>query len=133
MPKTFMKPLRIRFTHPDDVEKYGTDWYVYDEHRIADLPGRELAALESEMGGRPMPDIINAFREGLAMGDLWAFWLALKMTSPDICPPFDEFDVHTMLAETEAVPDDELGKDSPAQESPPTRPSPSLTVVALPT
>lgn len=133
MPKTFMKPLRIRFTHPDDIEKYGAGWYVYDEHRIADLPGRELAALESELGGHAMPDILNAFREGQAMGDLWAFWLALKMTSPDACPPFNEFDVHTMLADTEAVPDDELGKDSPAPVSPDTQSSQNLTVVALPT
>lgn len=110
---------RFKFEHPDDIKAYGDDWIVYDEHAIAELPARELVALEVAMV-TPLVDIMNGMRAGSTMGDLGATWVALKMrerAGADAPPDFAEYDPHTMLMDWEPVPDEEPGKGSEAQAS----------------
>jgi hypothetical protein len=136
MSRNFLKPLRFRFEHPDDVAIYGDGWHVYDEPAIADLPGRELIALETQVG-TPMPVVMEGVRVSSSFGDLAATWVSLKMEDHPKCPPFAEFNVHTMLTDWEAVPEAEVeaGKGSDDLTSPKTATDDSQTseVVALPT
>jgi hypothetical protein len=136
MARNFLKPLRFRFEHPDDVAIYGDSWHVYDEAAIADLPGRQLIALETQIG-TPIATVMEGVRVSSSFGDLAATWVALKMADHPKCPPFAEFNVHTMLTDWEAAPEDEVeaGKDSDDPTSPTTDSDDSQTseVVALPT
>ena len=136
MSRNFLKPLRFRFEHPDDIAIYGDEWHLYDEAAIADLPGRELVALETELAV-PMPTVMEGMRMSSAFGDLAGAWVGLKMGDHPKCPPFAEFNVHTMLTDWEAAPEVEVeaGKDSPAPTSPKTvtDDSPTSDPVALPT
>jgi hypothetical protein len=127
MARSFLAPLRYRFTHPDDVERYGEDWYVYSEHLITHMPGRRLAEIEAELG-MPIIDMMNGVRASDSMADLAAAWLGVKMDADrsEKCPPFLEFDAYTMLIDWERVPEDE-GK----ALSPPSAPKRTRTV-ALP-
>lgn len=127
MARSFLAPLRYRFKHPDDVALYGDDWYVYSEPEISGMPGRELAAFEAEMG-MPVLDMMNGIRASDSMADLAASWLGIKLDPArgEKCPPFLEFDVHTMLIDWERVP-----KDGGKAPSPPSEPARTASV-ALP-
>lgn len=127
MARSFLAPLRYRFTHPDDIATYGEDWYIYSEPVITNLPGRRLAELEAEIGMSSI-DMMNGVRASEAMADLAASWLGIKLDADrgEKCPEFSKFDVHTLLIEWERVPQDQ-GK-APYRQSAPAR----TTTVALP-
>ena len=123
---------RFRFEHPDDIERFGGEWIIYDEHKIAELPARELIPWEIEMM-TPLIDVMNGMRAGSVMGDLGATWLALKvraLAGGDQAPAFAEYNPFTMLLDWEPAPEDEGKEEAPDSQSP--APTPRLTVV-LPT
>lgn len=128
MPRSYLAPLRFRFTHPDDTAAYGEDWYIYSEPVITSMSARELAAIESEIG-MPLVDLMNGVRESTAIGDLGAAWLGIKLDAErgEKCPPFADFNVHTMLMDWERAPE---GK-APSPISPPDR-TPTAVLPTLP-
>lgn len=117
-------PMEVRFTEPADVEKYGADWYTYDELAIVTRPARELVALEMELGV-PLASVLDGFRASTVLGDLAAAWLAYRAAGNAL--PFAEFNPAIMLAEWRKV---DLGKEP---SSPPVSDTPAPDVVRLPT
>jgi hypothetical protein len=133
MPRAYLAPLRFRFTHPDDIAIYGEDWYLYSEPMITSMPARDLAALETELD-MPLVDVMNGVRESTSMGDLGAAWIGIKL-DPDRgekCPPFADFNVHTMLMDWERAPEGKAPSPPSMAAPTPTAALPSLPAVEQP-
>lgn len=134
MPRAYLKPLRFRFTHPEDVSLFSDGWYVYNEQRISEMPARVLADLESELN-MPLIDVMNGVRDSTVMGDLGASWLGVKLDMDERgekCPPFADFNVHTMLMDWEAAPESEGKDEAPASPSSDSMPTPTAALPTLP-
>lgn len=108
---SLLKPMRLRFTHPDDVAAYGDRWLVYDEAAWTMLPARTLMKLEIEIG-IPLVDVMTGVRQSSTFGDMAAAWLAMELDPQYVAPPFSEFNPIVMMIEWDRVPvDEESGKD----------------------
>lgn len=129
-------PMELRFTEPDDVERYGEGPYVYDELAIVTQPAKVLVPLELEIGA-PLASAMDGFRESSVFGDSVAAWLALHFAGKHI--PWPEFTPAIMLADWRvAPPKDDQGKASAEASDPATSPEPasavsSMDTVSLPT
>ena len=133
--QSLLKPVEFRFTTPEDIEKYGADWYRYDELAICSLSARTLIELETEMD-TPLASVMDGFRQDSVFGALAASWLALHMTGKRI--PFAEFDPLVMLLEWRIASVVEPGKEpaggsDPVDSLPPESPRPPTDTVLLPT
>lgn len=91
-------PLEVRFTHEEDLGKYGDGWYRYDEMAIMNLPVRELIALEAYLG-MPIVDVMNGVRASTTLGDLAGCWLAVHLADPGRAGNFASFEPHVMWLE----------------------------------
>lgn len=78
-----LAPYWFRFTEPDDMEKYGKDWYLYDETALIRLPARVLVAYEQALDV-PIPEIMNGMRQGSILGNWGATWIALRQAGRDV-------------------------------------------------
>jgi hypothetical protein len=118
--RQLLKPYQVQFAE-EDREQYGDGWYVYDETKIIRLPVGVLVAYEQEIGA-PLTQVMQGMRDGTVFGNLAAAWLAMRMSgASDKAGPFEQFSPLIMLANWQLVPEDDQGKDSPAE---PALPSP---------
>jgi hypothetical protein len=132
---SLIEPLQVRFTEPEDIEKYGADWYVYDELMFVTKPARELIPLEMEIGA-PLATVMDGVRESSVFGDTAAAWLAMRAAGQAV--PFAEFNPIIMLAQWRKMPKGEPGKapaedSAPADSAPTSTGTPATDVVTLPT
>lgn len=118
---SLIKPLRFRFTDPEDVSLYGERWYVYDEDKIVHQRARVLMELEQEMG-LPISDVMNGFRSSSAMGDMAGAWLAMKLDPDygDKAPAFQDFNPLVMMIKWQVIPVEDLepGKEESSSGEP---------------
>ena len=70
-----LPPMRFRFTHPEDVAKYGDGWFVYDELGILSRPGRTNIKAEATIGS-PLADVMRAFRVNHPAAKIFVAWIA---------------------------------------------------------
>lgn len=91
-------PLEFRFTEPEDVEKYGDRWYKYSERDLIRMPGRDLIALESDLG-MSVVDVMNGVRTSAVVGDLAAAWISIRNTDPALAGEFDDFNPMALTIE----------------------------------
>jgi hypothetical protein len=137
--KSLIKPIRFRFTDPEDVARWGDRWYVYDEGAIVRTPARELVALEQELG-MTVISAMNGFRDDSVLGNLAATWLAVRAVDPELAGPFDDFTPLIMLINYESIPDEvDEGKDEGTplpldwtSNGPPSDPPPTVVLQTLP-
>jgi len=111
--RRLMAPIRFRFTEPEDIERWGGDWYVYDEHKLVRKPARELVQLEAELG-MTLINAMNGFRSDSVLGNLAGCWMAVREVDAERAGPFDDFSPVIMLITYEAVPAmeaEDAGKD----------------------
>lgn len=106
---SLLKPLRFRFTDPQDIADYGDRYWIYDESAITSQRARTLMALEQEMG-LPIADVMNGVRASSAVGDMAGSWLAMKLDpdTGDKAPAFDDYNPIVMMIVWSAVPAEEL-------------------------
>jgi hypothetical protein len=90
-------PLRFRL-HTDDHDKYGSDWYVYDESAIVRLPIGELKAIEAAIGMSVLV-MMNRWREGYIDGTLAQLWVGRRVNG--VAEDFATFEPLAFLAEWE--------------------------------
>lgn len=91
-----MGPVECRFTDPQDVDKYGDNWYRYSEEDLIRKPARELIVLERQLG-MPIADVMNGMRMSTVLGDTAAAWLAVRAVDAERAGEFREFNPLTML------------------------------------
>jgi len=103
-----LQPLQVRFTEPADVERYGSDWYTYNELVLVTTPARDLVRLEAELG-MTLVDMMRGVRESSVLGDTAAAWVAMRQAGSDI--PFESFSPAIMLAEWRTAPAVEAPKE----------------------
>lgn len=96
--------LEFRFTEPEDMEKYGDDWFTYSELDIATLPSRRQIQLEQIIDS-PIAAVMDGIRASSTFGDLAGTWIALTLAGRDI--PWSSYNPKVMLAEWRTK---ELGK-----------------------
>lgn len=94
-----MPPLRVRL-HPEDHEKYGGDWYTYDENAIFRLPVGEQRDIERAIG-MPILDMANRGRQSYVDGLTAQIWVARRMAG--VAEAFDDFSPLSLLAEWEVA------------------------------
>jgi hypothetical protein len=109
--------IEMKFTDPADVEKFGEDWYTYDEKSLITRPARELMVMEHALG-IGLFDVMNGVRARTVLGDTAAAWIAVREKDPELAGDFNEFNPVTMLiiwrgkgkapAAPEDLPDPEL-------------------------
>lgn len=95
--------LRFQFAEADR-EKYGDQWWEFDEAKLTELRARELIALDDELRKELRLNTVTALQSFLAgdtRGSLAVMWLARRLAGVD--EPLAEFDPLPMLAQTEIV------------------------------
>lgn len=114
-----LDPIWLRFTDPEDVEKYGDRWFKYDEGAILRLRADKLIALETDLG-MPLVSLMNGFRGNSALGDTAAAWLAVRSVNFSLAGDFDTFTPVTMAIEwTGSDPEPAPKEESPEPMPPP--------------
>jgi hypothetical protein len=112
-----LPPTWFRFTDEEDQGKYGTRWYVYDESTIMRKRGRDLVALETDLG-MPLVNAMNGFRGSTSLGDLAVTWIGIYLVDPARAGDFNEYNPLTTMIEWTPVNPEPEGKDqTPAPES----------------
>lgn len=114
-----LSPMRFRL-HEDDHERYGADWYVYDESALVRLPARELIAIEAEIGMSVLGMVDAARRPdaaGFTAATLAAMWVARRLSGVD--ERIADFAPMVLLAEWEPV---SAGDADPPDQTPSTSP-----------
>ncbi|WP_051723706.1 hypothetical protein [Micromonospora chokoriensis] len=118
--------MRFRF-HEDDHERYGSDWWVYDEAALVRVPARELVEVERQTG-MVLREMMRGVRADSTAANLAAMWVARRLAGvrvkrgDDMVPePFDGFEPLVILADWEPVPaaDDVDPPASASSTSPP--------------
>lgn len=116
--------MRFRFAE-GDRDRYGDDWWLFDEAQLSGLRARELMALDDELHAELRLNVQTAlvsFARGEARGSLAVMWLARRLAGH--VEPLDGFDPLPMLAEVELLRDEPDGDDA----DPPAGPSSSSPV-----
>lgn len=111
--------VRFRFT-TSDRERYGSDWWEFDEAALSGLRARELMALDDELRDGLGLNVVTAqaaFRRGDTRGSLAVMWLARRLGGVD--ERLVDFDPLVMLAEVELVAPAAGDVDPPAPASSP--------------
>jgi hypothetical protein len=93
-----LDPLEFRFTDPEDVQRYGDRWYVYDESHYLRLRARDLIELETAMDLR-MVLVMNELRASSTIGDTAAAWLGVRQVDAGLAGKFDDFNPVTNMIE----------------------------------
>lgn len=113
----FLPPVKFQL-HADDHEKYGADWYVYDEEAILRLPVGELRDIEHTIE-MSLPEMMNRSRLMYADATLAQMWVARRMAG--IKESFADFTPIVFLADWEIVP--AKGADADPPDSGSSKPS----------
>ncbi len=93
--------VRFRFAE-EDHEKYGDDWWEFDEAKLNSLRARELIAIDDALKaelGMNILATLQAFLRGDVRGALGVMWMARRIGGVD--EPLGEFDPLPMVAEAE--------------------------------
>lgn len=125
--------LEFRFTHPDDVGKYGDGWISYSERQIMLMPVRQLIQVEDTID-MSIVDMMNGSRNATSAGTLAATWLGLLLEDPAVAGEYASYEVHVHHIDWRAaVPKgpEVSGSETSGQE--PSASGPSSSVVVLPT
>ena len=108
-----LPPVRFRVCD-DDREKYGADWYVYDESALLRIPARDLIDIERQIGMSVLTMLKRA-RANYTDANLATMWVARRLSG--VNEPFAEFQPLVLLADWEQVPSGDV--DPPEQTSSP--------------
>lgn len=117
-----LRPMRFRFAEADR-ERYGDQWWAFDERDLTRLRARELMAVDDELRSLKLnaQTLLTSFARGETRGALGVMWLARRLAG--VVEPLDGFDPLPMLAEVElldggddADPPAEPSSSSPASE-----------------
>lgn len=104
----------LRFQlHPDDHERYGSEWYVYDESAIARMPVREQLAVEREIEavyGYGLLAMVDRMRRDMLDARLVASWLARRLAG--VTESLADYEPMISLMSAEAVPQEPAGDDA---------------------
>lgn len=95
--------VRLRFAEPD-WERYGDQWWTYDEAELTRLPVQTLIAIEGELIthlGLTLQDVRLSYRQGSIGGMLALLWLARRLGG--VVEPLEAFEPLVMLAEAEVI------------------------------
>ena len=117
--------LRFRFLDEQDIADYGGDWWVWDEDEIARIRGRDLIALEEQIG-MSLRRVRRGLREDSTLATMAAMWIALHRTGHPVA--WDQFNPAVQLAMWEVVPEVPLASgedpvsDSDSSTTPPPNP-----------
>lgn len=111
------KPSRIRFVEPDDVEKYGGDWFLFDPKSFFRIPSSDLVTIERTIGMSVLEMIARA-SAGYTDAALAALWIARRQAG--VAEEFADFKPLWMLAESEPVPADDADPPAEGGDSSPT-------------
>ena len=113
-------PLRFRF-HEDDRERYGDDWYVYDEAALLRIPAPELVEIEQTVG-MSVPTMLMRARQNFTDANLAATWVARRLAG--VKEPFAKYQPLVLLIDWEKVPRPKpAGKAAGDDANPPERTS----------
>ncbi|HEX6968602.1 MAG TPA: hypothetical protein VF174_07320 [Micromonosporaceae bacterium] len=110
-----LPPIRLRLGEPD-WERYGDQWWTFDEADLTRMPARQLVEIERELKGALGLTILGAmasYRAGEITGTLALLWLARRMSG--VVEPLAEFEPLVMLADAELL--DGGDADPPASTS----------------
>lgn len=110
-----LPPLRVRLA-PEDHDRYGADWWPYDEAALLRLPARELVDIEREIG-MSLSRVLDRFRGGYTDGNLAALWLARRAAGID--EDFADFAPLALLAEWERPAADDVDPPAPTSSTSP--------------
>lgn len=108
--KALLKPFRLQFTAPADVEKYGDGWYVWDEAVVLALPARELIVIEREIVidlRLRLVDAIQSCRNDGVAGELACSWIAVRLADPNLAGALADYNPAVKAIEWEQIPDDQ--------------------------
>lgn len=109
--------VRLRLGEPD-WERYGDQWWTYDEAALVRLPVQELIAIEGELRrelGLTLQGAMLGYRQGAIDGTLALLWVARRLGG--VTEPLAEFAPLVMLAEAEVPGSGDV--DPPASPSSP--------------
>ncbi|WP_330438821.1 hypothetical protein OHB44_28020 [Micromonospora sp. NBC_00821] len=112
-----LPPMRFRF-HEDDHERYGSDWWVYDEAALVRVPARQLVEIEQQIG-MGVRDMCLGVRTNLTFANLASMWVVRKLAGVD--EDFASFEPLVWLADWEPAPATDV--DPPASTSSTSPPS----------
>ena len=120
-----LPPMRFRF-HEDDRERYGSDWWVYDEAALVRVPARQLVEIEEQIG-MGVRDMLLGVRTNLTLANLASMWVArrlaghlVKRGDQMVAEPFEGFEPLVWLADWEPVPaTDDVDPPASASSTPP--------------
>lgn len=124
--------LEFRFTHPDDVGKYGDGWINYSEKKIMLMPVRQLIQVEETID-MSIVDMMNGSRNATSAGTLAATWLGLLLEDPAVAGEYASYEVHVHHIDWRAAtPKDPEVSAAETSDPAPSANGPSTSVVALP-
>lgn len=96
--------VRFRLAEAD-WERYGDQWWTFDEAALVKLRSRDLIALDDALRvglGLNVATALAAYHRGETRGALAVMWLARRLAGVD--EPLDGFDPLVWLAETSMEP-----------------------------
>ncbi|EXG80024.1 hypothetical protein [Cryptosporangium arvum] len=95
--------IRFSLDTADRAHFGGPEWLTLDVEQLAGAPAFELEAIEKELG-HPIRLVIGALEgQASALGLRALIWLAYRQAG--LRTPFGEFNIHTLKARSETVPD----------------------------
>lgn len=116
-----LPPTRFRFCE-EDREKYGDQWFEYNEAAIARLPVGEMVDIEREVG-MSLPLVFHRVRGAYADGNLAATWVARRVAG--VVEPFADYAPLVFLAEWDRAPAGDVDPpEGSASSSPEEAPTP---------
>lgn len=105
--------LRFRF-HPDDHQRYGDGWTVFDQRALGRLPVAELVEIEQTIG-MSVRVLLDRLASDYADAHLAATWLARRMAG--VTEDFADFNPLVLLVDWEPVPAGDADPPEPAADS----------------
>lgn len=107
--------MRFRFAE-DDQERYGDQWWTFDEAALTRLRAAELIDYDERLRqglGLNVVTALASYHRGETRGALAVMWMARRLAGVD--EDLDGFDPLVLLAETQLVPAGDV--DPPASNS----------------
>lgn len=111
--------MRFRLAEVDH-ERYGDQWFTFDEADLTRLPARELMALDDALKtlGLNVVAALESYSTGEMRGSLAVMWMARRLAGID--ESLDDFDPLPLAAEAQIVRE---GDADPPAQTPSTGPS----------
>jgi hypothetical protein len=94
--------LRFRFTNPDDIAAYGSDWRLWDDTTLAAVRSRQLIEIEAALG-MPLPGVVRDLRSDSPsiLARIAVMWIALRLGGHPV--DWKDFDPLAFSVEWERV------------------------------